>query len=284
MRSLVLWLALAVSAAAAEAPVLERARELYNRTEYQTALKVLASVTQKDSAFYLLRGQCYYMQGDSRKASELFLRAVELDPANSDHRMWLGRAYGRRAETSSFFTAPGFATKARDNFEKAVQLNPRNMDAISDLFEYYMDAPGFLGGGLDKAAALARRIGDLDRAEGHWAQARLAEKRREYQTAEQQFRSAADLAPRQIGRVIDLAKFLAKSGRYQESEEAFRRAEKIDPNAPKLLFERASIYIRTRRNLDVARQLLKRYLEASLTPDDPPREEAEKLLKSASSS
>ncbi|MGC9971355.1 MAG: tetratricopeptide repeat protein [Bryobacteraceae bacterium] len=284
MHRLMLWVALAASAAAAEAPLLERARELYNRTEYDAALKILASVAYKDSAFYLLRGQCYYMQGDARKASELFLKAVELEPANSDRRMWLGRAYGRRAETSSFFTAPGYATKARDNFEKAVQLNPRNMEAISDLFEYYMDAPGFLGGGLDKAAALARRIGELNPAEGHWAQARLAEKRKEYQKAEQQFRSAADLAPRQIGRVIDLAKFLAKAGRYQESEEAFRRAERIDPNAPKLLFERASIYIRTGRNLELARQLLKRYLEASLTPDDPPRERAEKLLKSASSS
>jgi tetratricopeptide (TPR) repeat protein len=279
-----LWVALAASAAAAEAPLLERARELYNRTEYEAALKVLASVAHKDSAFYLLRGQCYYMQGDARTASELFVKAVELEPANSDRRMWLGRAYGRRAETSSFLTAPGYATKARDNFEKAVQLSPRNMEAISDLFEYYMDAPGFLGGGLDKAAALARRIGELNPAEGHWAQARLAETRKEYRTAEQQFRSAADLAPRQIGRVIDLAKFLAKAGRYQESEEAFRRAEKIDPNAPKLLFERASTYIRTGRNLELARKLLKRYLEASLTPDDPPREQAEKLLRSASSS
>ena len=284
MHKLALWVALAASAAAADAPSIERARELYSRTEYEAALKVLASVTHKDSAFYLLRGQCYYMQGDSRKASELFLRAVELEPANSDHRMWLGRAYGRRAETSSFFTAPGYATKARDNFEKAVQLNPRNMDAIEDLFEYYMDAPGFLGGGLDKAGALARRIGALNPAEGHWALARLAEKRKEYQTAEQQLRSAVDLAPRSLSRVIDLAKLLAKSGRYQESEEAFRRAERIDPNAPKLLFERASIYIQTGRNLDLARKLLKRYLEASLTPDDPPREQAEKLLRSASSS
>jgi hypothetical protein len=36
-----------------------------------------------------------------------------------------------------------------------VQLNPRNMDALSDLFEYYLEAPGFMGGGLDKAAGVA---------------------------------------------------------------------------------------------------------------------------------
>ena len=284
MRRLVLWVALAASAFAADAPLLERAQSLYNRTEYEAALRILGSVANKDSATYLLMGQCQYMQGDVKKASELFLKAVGLKPGDSDYWMWLGRAYGRRAETSSFLTAPGYAVKARENFEKAVQLNPRNLEAISDLFEYYLDAPGFLGGGLDRAAALIKRVGELNPAEYHWAQARLAERRKEYQTAEQQFRRAADLAPRQIGRVIDLAKFLARAGRYQESEEAFRRAEKIDANAPKLLFERASTYIRTGRNLEFARELLKRYLEASLTPDDPPRKQAEKLLRSASSS
>ncbi len=109
--------------------------------------------------------------------------------------------------------------------------------------------------------------------------ARIAEKRKEYQTAEQQFRLAAEAAPRQVGRVLDLAKFLAKRGRYQESEEAFVRAEKLAPNAPKVLFERANAYIRTGRNLDTARVLLQRYLEATLTPDDPPRKDAESLLK-----
>jgi tetratricopeptide (TPR) repeat protein len=284
MSRLVFAVTLAAILAAAEPPPLERARELYNRTEYEAALALLGPIAHKDSATYLLMGQCHYMQGDAKKSSELFLKAVQLEPSSSDNRMWLARAYGRRAETSSFFTAPGFATKARENFERAVQLNPRNMEAMSDLFEYYLDAPGFLGGGLDRAAALAKRMEEINPAEYHWGQARLAEKRKEYQTAEQHFRRAADLAPRQIGRVIDLARFLAKAGRYQESDEAFRRAEKIDPNAPKLLFERASAYIRTGRNLAVARALLKRYLESSLTPDDPPRSQAEQLLKAASRS
>jgi tetratricopeptide (TPR) repeat protein len=283
MVGLVLGVVLAATVAAADAPPVEQARELYNRTEYERALKILNSIPKKDSAAYLLMGQCQYMQGDPKRASELLLKAVELEPGSSMNRMWLGRAYGRRAETSSFFTAPGYATKARENFERAVQLDSRNLEATSDLFEYYLDAPGLLGGGLDKAAALAKRIGELNPAEYHWTQARLAEKRKEYQTAEQQFRRAADLAPRQVGRVIDLARFLAKSGRYQESEEAFRRAEKIDPNAPKLLYERARTYIDTGRNLETARALLKRYLEAKLTPEDPPRKEAEELLKSASS-
>jgi tetratricopeptide (TPR) repeat protein len=283
MRTAIALLAVVVSFGAAEGADLERARDLYSRTEYAQAMELLSAGPRNAEALELI-GRCQYMMGDAKKASESLQKAVDLMPDSAEYHLWLGRAYGRRAETATFITAPGLAVKARDQFELAVKLAPRNGEALSDLFEYYLDAPGFLGGGLDKADALAERIGELDAAEGHYAQARLAEKRKQFQTAEQQLRRATDVAPRQVGRLIDLAKFLAKSGRYQESDEAFQRAEKLAPNAPKLMFERASVYVRTRRNLDTARDLLKRYLQAQLTPDDPPRREAEELLKQASSS
>jgi Flp pilus assembly protein TadD len=283
LLTLVSGLLVPVSSALAARPELDRARELYQRTEYDAALRVLAPLPQKDGPVYALIGQCYYMEGDPKKASDNFEKAVSLNPNDSDYSLWLGRAFGRRAETSTFVTAPAYATKARDAFERAVQLNPGNLEAISDLFEYYLEAPGFLGGGLDKAATLAGRMEKLSPAEGAWAQARLAEKRKEFATAEQHLRRATDLAPRQVGRVIDLASFLAKTGRYQESDEAFRQAQSIAPDSPKVMFARASTYIQTGRNLGLARLLLKRYLDAPLTPDDPPRREAEQLLRQVSS-
>ena len=63
---------------------------------------------------------------------------------------WLGKAQGRRAETASPFTAPSYASKARQAFEKSVELDGKNLEAINDLFSYYLEAPGFLGGGLNK--------------------------------------------------------------------------------------------------------------------------------------
>jgi tetratricopeptide (TPR) repeat protein len=276
-------LVIAVALAVAASPF-DQARELYQRTDYEAALKLLRALPQQDAPTDHLIGMCYYMEGDPKKAGDFFQKAVELRPSESDYHLWLGRAFGRRAETSSFLTAPGYATKARDSFEKAVQLDPRNMDAISDLFEYYLDAPGFLGGGFDRASKLAAHMAEVDPAEGHWAQSRLAEKRKEDHTAEEQLRRAIDLAPRQAGRLVDLAKMLAKAGRYQESDEAFRRAESIAPGSPRILFARAWVYITTGRNLGVAKQLLKQYLESELTPDDPPRKEAERLLRQVSAS
>lgn len=281
VKQLALGLALALSAWAGTASVREQAENLYQRTGYQAAIDLLNKLNPKDAVAYEILGRCYYGLAEFKKATEALERATAIDSGKSSYFLWLGRAYGRRAETSSFITAPGLATKARANFERAVALDPGNIPALNDLFEYYLQAPGFLGGGFDKAKALAEKIRVLDPVEYHFTQARLAEKQKEFHNAEAQLRRAVDLAPRQVGRVIDLAKFLARRGRYQESDATFQRAQIIEPQSPKLLFEQAATYIETKRNLDMARALLKRYLDASLTPDDPPRHEAERLLKAS---
>jgi cytochrome c-type biogenesis protein CcmH/NrfG len=263
----------------ASGPDLDRAHKLYNLTEFQQSLEVLQAVPNKDAAVYELMGRNYYGQGEFKKATEALEKAVALAPDSSVCHLWLGRAYGRRAETSSLITAPGLANKARQFFEKAVQLNPLNLEAHSDLLEYYLEAPGFLGGGFDKASATAAQIARINPAEGHWAQAKLAEKRKEFSSAEAHLRRAVEIAPQQIGKLIELARLFTRQGRYQEADLSLAKAEQIAPNNPRLLFARADLYIKGKRNLDVARELLKQYLSTSLTPEDPPRAVAEKLLK-----
>lgn len=259
---------------------IDQALKLYNTTDFEESLKILQAVPDKTGPVYSLIGRDYYMLSDYKRATESLEKAVADEPGNPVYYLWLARAYGRRAETSSPFTAPGNASKARQNFEKAVQLNPHDVDALNDLFEYYLEAPGFLGGGLDKAQATAQRIAAVNPSEGHWAQAKLAEKRKEFGSAEEHLRNAISAAPQQVGKFIDLARFLAKQGRYQESDQSLERAEKIAPDSPKLMYARADLYIQTGRHLDVAQQLLVKYMKSSaLTPDDPPRSDAAKLLR-----
>ena len=256
-----------------------RAHELYLRTEYRESLAVLLPLPNRDAAALQLMGQDYFMLGEYRKATEFLEQAAARDSANAECLLWLGRAYGRRAETSSPFTAPGYASKARQMFERAVALDPANREAVGDLFDYYLGAPGFLGGGQNKAEALAAKVALRDPAEGHYYQAQLDDRRKQYDSAEQHLRTAIELAPRQANRFVDLAIFLAMRGRAKESDALFAEAERIAPENPKLLFERAQTYIKGGRNLEEARRLLRRYLQAPLTPNDPPKSEAEALLK-----
>jgi len=59
---------------------------------------------------------------------------------------------------SSVLIQPFLALKVKQHFERAVELNPDNLDARADLKEYYEKAPGFLGGSVEKARQQAEEI------------------------------------------------------------------------------------------------------------------------------
>jgi tetratricopeptide (TPR) repeat protein len=275
------WILGAVIAALGWAESVEwiKAHELFERTEYTRSLEILLAAKENTASSFLLIGKNYFMLAEYKKATDYLEKALSLQPDSAETLLWLGRAYGRRAEFASPFTAPGLASKSRQMLERAVALKPDDREAIGDLFDYYLEAPGFLGGGQSKAEALAAKVAAIDPAEGHYYQAILADRRKQYDVAERHFRAAMELAPRQVSRVIDLAKYLGLRGRMNESEALFEEAIRIDPNNPRILFERASLYIKEHRNLGEARKLLERYLQSPLKPDDPPRQEAEALLK-----
>lgn len=284
MRGLLFFLfALLVAAGSvsAKTPEWDRAHELYQRTEYTQALALLERVPTKDADTLQLIGECHFMRGDYKQAAETFEKALVLAPRSSELHRLLGTVYGRRAETGSVFTAAGNARKAHQYFEEAVELDPNNREAVANLFEYYLQAPGILGGGIDKAENLIKHIAKLNPAAAFHAQAQLESKRQRYDVAEAELRRAIQVAPQDIGRLIDLAKFLADRGRMKESDEKFAEAARLAPSNPQLLFARAETFIQQKRNLNDARQLLERYLASPLTPEDPPREDARALLSRA---
>jgi Flp pilus assembly protein TadD len=277
---LLIFVAVSVAATVeASRDLIRRADALYQRTEYQESLRVLAEDPAPGAAGYLLSGKNYFMLGDQKRAIECFEKALAISPNNSEYELWVGRAWGRRAETSGWLTAGVHASKARQHFERAVALDPKNHEAKNDLFDYYLNAPGFLGGGIEKAEAIAKSIASERPPESEFEQAQIADHRKEYAAAEAHLRRAMELAPQEAGRVIDLARFVAKHGRLAESDALFEKARKMAPGLPRVAFAEARTDIENHRNLEQARALLNTYLHASLTPDDPPREEAEKLLR-----
>ena len=260
---------------------LQQAEEHYRRTDYGAALRILLPYSPKNASVYALIGKTYFMDGQYRESTAYFEKAIAEDSSNSGYYDWLGRAYGRRAEEAVFVAAIPFASKTRESFERAVALDSRNLEALGDLFEYYLQAPGIVGGGVDKAQNIAVRIGQVSEIESHYVRARLAEKRKDHAAAEQEYRKAMDLAPADAGRIVDLARFLCNQGKYVECDALFVRAEQAQPDSSKVLYARAAAYVHSGRNLPEARRLLQRYLELPHTPDDPSRSEVSRLLKAS---
>ena len=260
---------------------LEQATQHYQHADYKGTVAALAGADEADAAVWALRGKAHYQQGDYGAAVQALEQAVAAKPTNARYWDWLGKAYGRRAESGSFFKAMGRAKKCVHAFERAVEIDGDNLEGLVDLFQYYLNAPGFLGGGVDKAEALLGRIGELNQAEKEFALAELAKKKKEYAAAEAHLRKAISLEADEVGRVLDLAQFLAERKRFDESDRLFAEAEARAAGAPKVLYARAEAYIKAGRKIAEARALLSRYLASPLTPDDPPRHEAQRLLKKA---
>jgi len=282
LRAIILMIGLSCALGAADRTVadhaLDAAQSAYNKTDFKTAVATLPNPS--DAQSWELLGKSWFMLGEFHKATDALEKAAQLYPRTSDIQLWLGRAYGRRAETSFPFSAMGYAVKSREAFERAIQLNPANKEALGDLFDFYLAAPGIVGGGTEKARALMPLIAKYDPEQVFFAQAQLDEDQKQFGSAEAHLRRAAESTPLRIGQVLNLARFLALHGKFEESDKEFLRAEQLAPDSPRVIYTRAETYIKTRRKLPEARQLLNKYLTAgNLTPDDPPRSEAMKLLK-----
>ncbi len=180
------------------------------------ALAALVSLTLAaqpgDSDFQqrIAAGESWYKHDKHDEAIREFRAATRLQPNSSVAWMWLGRALGRKAEKVSPFRAAFMVGDVREAFEKAVRLDPANVDARSDLLDFYLEAPSMFGGGLDKARQQAEAIARLDPAEGHWARARIAEKEKRYPEAAREYRAATEARPQSEGYKKDLQKFLNK--------------------------------------------------------------------------
>lgn len=174
-------------------------------------LGMLAAVAGADEfQHHLTAGQAFYNHSKHDQAIREFKETVKLQPNSSMAHLWLARALGRKAEKSNPLRAAFLVGDIRREFERAVELDPNNVEARSDLLQFYLDAPGAFGGGLDKARRQAEAIERLNKAEGHSARARIAVKEKRYNAAELEYRAAVEADPKHPGYQRDLAEFLKK--------------------------------------------------------------------------
>lgn len=233
-----------------------------------------------DAEAYHLLCRAYYSLEKWDNAISAAQKAVALEPDNSDYHLWLGRSYGEKAEHSSWFTAIALARKVRSEFETAVRLNSRNVAAQSDLAEFYMEAPAFLGGGKDKANAQAQRLATMDPGASHWIKASLAERAHDWTVSEGEYRAAIQSSGNQAQYWLSLASFYRRRNRLDDMEDAINRASTAEISKNDVWVDAAEILYRAGRNFPAAIQFLRRYLDSNNTVADAPPFQAHYLLGS----
>ena len=186
-------------------------------------------------------------------------QAATQQPNDSNHQMWLGRAYGLKAEKAGPFSGLSLAKKGRTAFERAVELNPANLAATEALGEFYVAAPSIVGGGLEKARRLADQTEPRSPADAHHLRAMIAEKAKDDAGAEAELRLAL-AARRTPENWADLGNFYQRQHQPEKAVEALQSAIDADPNHDAVLADVASILSDLHRSPELAEKVLRLYL------------------------
>jgi tetratricopeptide (TPR) repeat protein len=228
---------------------------------------------------YNLLCRAYFELDDWNPAVSACETAVSIEPGNSLYHLWLGRTYGEKANRVNFLSATGLARKVHSEFERAVELSPANVDARTDLAEFYLEAPGIVGGGKDKAAVQANLLMPLNPALAHWVMARMAEKNKDNAIAEQEYRAAVEASHEGSRALANLAGFYRHINRLNDMEQALHALESSrNLDRPGALVDAAHMLLRAGNDYPLAIRLVRRYLSSGTTVEEAPVFKAHYLL------
>jgi tetratricopeptide (TPR) repeat protein len=231
----------------------------------------------EDARAYNLLCRVYFQLELWDNSVRMAEKALALDPQNSFYHLWLGRAMGRKAEQANPITAFGLARKVKAEFERAVALDGNNLAARSDLSDFYLEAPGFLGGDKGKARQQADYVAKHDRALASYIYARVEEKQGNT-GAEAEYKKAiaASNAPSRYW--VELAYFYRRSGRLADMETAINQslvtARPGDPSE----FDSAALLLHAGRNYAGVTKILRHYVSQDDPSEDGPAFRAHYLL------
>ncbi|MGD8828375.1 MAG: tetratricopeptide repeat protein, partial [Gammaproteobacteria bacterium] len=203
----VVLILVSLSAGAAEGS-LAQAHQLYESYKYAEAeamLKVLPADTGRPGEVADLLGLSQAKQGHGEDAVDSMKRALKAAPKNAQYHFDMAVAQAVHVNDVSIFRKLSVAHDIRDQFKRAIELDPDLFKAQIALLQYYLNAPSIAGGGRDKAEAQAKRMADLKPAWGMRAQAQMAMKDKQFDNAASLFRKALKLQPDMPGCKFSLA-------------------------------------------------------------------------------
>lgn len=232
-----------------------------------------------DAESYHMLSRAYYAIEQWDAAIQNGERAVSLRGNDSNYHLWLGRAYGQKAaEIGKPLSAASLARKARNEFERAVELDPANVSARADLSEYYVQAPMIMGGGVSKARNQASEVQSLDPAAADWIRAIALQREKRYAEAENSFKAAIAKAQNPAQHWMDLASFYRQQGRLDDMDRAIASALALPSKPASIYFDAASELLQAGREYPTAAQYVKTYLASGELVEDAPAFRAHYLL------
>jgi tetratricopeptide (TPR) repeat protein len=180
-----------------------------------------------DSRYFL--GIIHTRKKEFEMAETYLKEAISLNGNNADYHVALGSLLGEIAVNSNVIKQGMLAPRIKNEFEIAARLDPNNLESRWMLVNYYIRAPKFMGGDVEKGKKVADEIMKLNPAEGNsaWGTIWRSEKRNDL--AEKNFQTAITLAPDSIKYYYSLARFFEA---IPNTDKALETSQKIVKKFP----------------------------------------------------
>jgi tetratricopeptide (TPR) repeat protein len=219
------------------APPVDRGVQLFEDGRYDEAGAYYDSVLtanpgNSEAAVYL--GRVALRQDEYDRAIERMETALELAPDNSYVHYWAARAYVVKVQAEQDIALVG---KIPTHLQKAVELDPTNVEARQFLAGFYMNAPPIAGGSIAKAKEQADSIVAYDPLSGHLFKAEIHKKEKKFDEAAAEYAAAAAVDPDSPDPYYQLGMMYQANEQYDEAFAAFERALAVDPTATGALYQ-----------------------------------------------
>jgi tetratricopeptide (TPR) repeat protein len=245
--------------------------------------------------------------GDHKGAYALAKQALALKENDAEVQSQFAAAAGQcAAKESSKLSQFSYAREMKKAGEKTLELNPAHLDTAQMMMQFYLQAPGIIGGSKEKAKELAQRFTSSHPAKGLMMQAQIALSEKDFARAEQFALQAAAKDPKDASPLTYLSSYysrkevnkpdqalafakkamaaepnraavhaqlcgvLADQGKMVELDAALLAAEKALPHTLLPFYAAARVLVTEGKELPKAEAFLKRYLTQSPeggTPD-----------------
>ena len=261
--------AMATSMAASPPCPVDQAIGVFEARRFAEARAMLEPCASTDARAALYVGRAHLAERSIDRAIEALEKAAALDPKGAEPQLWLGRAYGQKAMKANVLQQASLAGKVRKAFERAVALDPANIDARLSLIDYYLLAPGIMGGSVAKAREQAAEIRRRDALKGFQAAGRIAEYEKKWDAALSEYERAGREFPQRKEPYIWRANVAAQQKDYARAFDILEALQKAQPSDPTVDYSIGRLGAQTGERLDRAEEGLKRYLQHEPGRDEP---------------
>jgi len=230
----------------------------------------LAAVSLFGQTTLVEQGRAAIGRGDGDAAIEILEKAVAQSPNNAEAHYYLGSAYGTKVQAAGMLAAAKYASRITEEFEKAVALDPRLIDAHFGLVQVYTNAPGIMGGSYEKAFEHAKAIKAIDPIVGHRAYASIYVQQKKLDLAEKEYQDAVRENPASPKAHAYLGQFHANTDKnYPAAFAELEAAVKLDAAYMPAWYHLGRTASIANTNLARGEEALKKYVAYSPKENEP---------------